>query len=170
MVVILVQTTNADLLFAALQLPVEVAVFSAGAGLQGQSAVGPQLSLGTKTMRRLDQSHGQGRADGSEGGNLPELGRDEMFPTLAQQFAPSFPAQILEHVHLLVKSLASPAYARLRDLAQPLGAMTGSGSFFEGDEQAATSSPIYFSVFIEGAPFVGNDVAITTYSKRGALL
>jgi hypothetical protein len=33
-----------------------------------------------------------------------------------------------------------------------------------------TSSPIYFSVFIEGAPFVGEDVTITTYSKRGALL
>jgi hypothetical protein len=32
-----------------------------------------------------------------------------------------------------------------------------------------TSSPIYFSVFIEGAPFVGEDVTITTYSKRGAL-
>jgi hypothetical protein len=48
--------------------------------------------------------------------------------------------------------------------------MTGSGSFFEGDEQAATSSPIYFSVFIEGAPFVGDDAKITTYYKRGALL
>jgi len=71
MVVVFVQTANADLLFGALQLPVDVAVFSAGAGFQGQSAVGPQLSLGTKTMRRLDQGYGQGRADGPEGWNLP---------------------------------------------------------------------------------------------------
>jgi len=51
--------------------------------------------------------------------------RDERFPTLRQQFSPRFLAQILEHVHLLVKSLGPPTYARLRDLAQPLGAMTG---------------------------------------------
>ena len=48
MVVILVPAPDGNLFLGALQLPSDVAVFSAGAGFQGQSAVGRQLSLGAK--------------------------------------------------------------------------------------------------------------------------
>ena len=68
---ILVQTPNGDLLLGAPQLALEVAVFPASAGFQCQSAVGPQLSLGAETMRRLDQRYHQRRANGPERRNLP---------------------------------------------------------------------------------------------------
>src|SRR2546422_7669110 len=53
----MLQSSDGDLLFGALQLASDVAMFTAGTGFQGQSAVGPKLSLGAKTMRSLDQSH-----------------------------------------------------------------------------------------------------------------
>ena len=76
-------------------------------------------------MQRLDQRYRQRRANGPERWNLPELGGDGMFPTLRQQFSPRLLSQMLQHVQLLVESLGPPAPARLPELAQPLGAMTG---------------------------------------------
>jgi hypothetical protein len=49
-VVILVQATNGNLLFATPQSAFDIGVFSV-AGFQPQSAVGPQLALGAETMR-----------------------------------------------------------------------------------------------------------------------
>src|SRR5467141_273031 len=69
---ILVQPPNGDLLFGAPQLALDVAVFPASAGFQCQSTVSPQLSLGAKTIRRLDQRHRQRRTNGSERWNLPD--------------------------------------------------------------------------------------------------
>ena len=68
---VLVQAANGDLFLGASQLALDIAVFPAGASFQGQSAVGPQLSLGAETMRRLDQSHHEGRTNGPERRNLP---------------------------------------------------------------------------------------------------
>src|SRR3989442_6212446 len=76
-------------------------------------------------MRRLDPRYRQRRTNGPERWNLPELGGDGVFPTLRQQFSPRLLAQMLQHVQLLVEVLGPPAHARLPDLAQPLGAMTG---------------------------------------------
>jgi hypothetical protein len=64
-------------------------------------------------------------SDGPVRWNLPELGGDGMFPTLRQQFSPCFLSQMLQHIQLLVESLGPTAHAGLRDLAQPLAAMTG---------------------------------------------
>src|SRR5438132_6245823 len=58
-VVVLVQATNRDLFLGTSQLSFYVAVFASGAGFQCQSAIGPELSLGAKTMRGLDQGHRQ---------------------------------------------------------------------------------------------------------------
>src|SRR5229473_8397047 len=93
MVMILVQPPNGDLLFGAPQLALDVAVFPASAGFQCQSTVSPPLSLGAKTIRRLDQRYRQRRTNGSERWNLPELGGDGMFPTLRQQFS----SRLLSH-------------------------------------------------------------------------
>src|SRR5713101_7579990 len=70
MIVILVEAANGHLLFAAPHLALHVVVFPAVASFQAQSAVGPQLSLGAKTMRGLDQSHRQCRANRPEGRDL----------------------------------------------------------------------------------------------------
>ena len=40
--------------------------------LQRQSAVGPQLPLGTEAMRCLHQRNQQSGADGADRGNLPQ--------------------------------------------------------------------------------------------------
>src|ERR1700681_1957404 len=109
MVMILVQTPNGDLLFGAPQLALDVAVFPASAVFQCQSAVGPQLSLGAKTMRGLDQRYRQRRTNGSERWNLPQLGGDGMLPTLRYRFSPSLLAQVLQHVQLLVDVLGPTA-------------------------------------------------------------
>src|SRR2546425_12528086 len=58
-VVVLVQATNRDLFLGTSQLSFYVAVFASGAGFQCQSAIGPELSLGAKTMRGLEQGHRQ---------------------------------------------------------------------------------------------------------------
>jgi hypothetical protein len=44
-------------------LTFDIVVFPAVAGFQTQSTVGPELALGAETMRGLDQSHRQGRAN-----------------------------------------------------------------------------------------------------------
>src|SRR5262249_17398398 len=49
-----------------LQLSLGVAVFSAAPRLQGQPAVGPQLSLGAETMWCLQQSDQKGHSNGAE--------------------------------------------------------------------------------------------------------
>src|ERR1700693_1058441 len=71
MVVILVQAAYEPLLFAATQLALDVVVFPTVAGFQPQSAVGPELSLGAKTIRGLDQSHRQRGTNRSTGGGPP---------------------------------------------------------------------------------------------------
>src|ERR1700732_4624195 len=85
MVVILVQAANEHLLFAAPHLALDVVVFPAVAGFQSQSAIGPELSLGAKPMRGLDQSHRQSRANRPQGRNLPQFGSDRMLATFRQQ-------------------------------------------------------------------------------------
>src|SRR5262245_1605470 len=57
MVVILVQAANRGLFFAPPHLPSDVVIFSAVAGFQPQSAVGPQLAFAAKTIRGLNQRH-----------------------------------------------------------------------------------------------------------------
>src|SRR5258708_11904372 len=98
MVVILVQAANEHLLFAAPHLAFDVVVFPAVAGFQSQSAIGPELSLGAETMRGLDQSHRQSRANWPHGGDLAQFGSDGMLATLRQQFTPGLLAQGLQHI------------------------------------------------------------------------
>jgi hypothetical protein len=53
MVVVFIETTKLPLL-GTLQLSCYVAVLSTVVRLDGQTAIGPQLPLGTKSMRGLD--------------------------------------------------------------------------------------------------------------------
>jgi hypothetical protein len=55
MVVVFVQTPNGKQFLRASHLTFDKTVFRARARLRGQSAIGLELSLGTETMRGLDQ-------------------------------------------------------------------------------------------------------------------
>src|SRR5258707_13700891 len=100
-------------------------VFPAVAGFQSQSAIGPELSLGAKPMRGLDQSHRQSRANRPQGGDLPQFGSDGMLATLRQQFAPGLLAQGLQHIQLLIELLGAATGASLGDIYQALADMAG---------------------------------------------
>ena len=79
--------------FGSLELAIQEAIFGAGSSGQGQSAVSPELPLGTETMRRLDQSDQQGRSNRADAGNLLQQSSCGMFPALDQQFLPGVLAQ-----------------------------------------------------------------------------
>src|SRR5207245_10609415 len=113
MVVIFVEAANGHLLFAAPQLALDVVVFPAVAGFQPQSAVGPELSFGAETMRGLDQCHRQSRANGSQGGNLPQIRSDRMLTTHSQQVSPGVLAHGVRHVELLTMLLSMARRTRL---------------------------------------------------------
>src|SRR5688572_11214771 len=73
-IVVGVEPANRQELLRALQPGSHKVVLSAAVRLQSQTAVGPKLSLGAKTMRRLDQSDQQGptsrRCKESDGANV----------------------------------------------------------------------------------------------------
>src|ERR1700674_3610616 len=62
-IVIVIQPTNRSRLFRALQLSLDVTMLGTAVGLDAKPAERPELSLGTKTMRCLDQSDQQRRPD-----------------------------------------------------------------------------------------------------------
>src|SRR5215467_11564028 len=69
-VVIFIEPANGKQFLGAPQLALHIAVLCTNAGLQSQSTVRPQLSLGAKTGGSLNQSHQEGGADRSHIGNL----------------------------------------------------------------------------------------------------
>jgi hypothetical protein len=54
------------------ELALHEAVFPLGAGLRSQTAVGLELPLDAKTIRRLHQSDQQGRPNWTDQTNLPQ--------------------------------------------------------------------------------------------------
>ena len=69
---VFVQTQHGDSLSVSSQLPFHKAVFAAVVSLESESAIGPQLSLGAKTMRRLEQRHQQGGTNRTQIRNLTQ--------------------------------------------------------------------------------------------------
>ena len=65
-----IQTTHRDALTVALQFASHVAVLAAVMGLDGETAVGPKLALGSETVGCLQQGHQQGRANRTDRRNL----------------------------------------------------------------------------------------------------
>ena len=63
MVMVDIETAQCRQLLGMLQLSSGESVFAAAPRLQGQPTVGPQLSLGTETMRGLDESDQKGNSD-----------------------------------------------------------------------------------------------------------
>src|ERR1017187_10156178 len=123
MVVVFIQAPNRDQLFRTSELAGGITVFPANSGLQGQSAVGPELPLAAEPVRGLNQSHRQRRAYRPQVRNLSQLGGDCMLPIYRYQFPPRLLTQVLQHVQLLVELLGSPAAAGFPNLGQPFGSM-----------------------------------------------
>src|SRR6266542_4487862 len=117
MVVVLVQAPNGKQFLRTPHLTFDQAVFRTDAGLQGQSAIVPQLSLAAETMRSLDQGHRQRRSNRSQIRNLSQLRGDGMLATLREQFPPGLLTQVLQDVPLLIESVRSsppPGFPDLR--------------------------------------------------------
>src|ERR1022692_1155221 len=64
-IVVGVEPANGQEFLGTFQLALHNSVFPAGRSLQRQTTVGPQLTLGAKTMRRLHQSNQQNGPNGS---------------------------------------------------------------------------------------------------------
>src|SRR5215813_13619875 len=71
----------------AFELPALEMIFPTRASLQCQADVGPQLALGAKTIRRLQQRYQQSGADGTDRRNLPEQLHCRVLAAFRQQFA-----------------------------------------------------------------------------------
>ena len=84
MTVVLIETTQLDWLVASLQLTLHRVVFSTAVRLQRQTAVRPELFLGAKPVRRLDQRHQQSRPNRTDIRNLAEQVRRGMLAALRQ--------------------------------------------------------------------------------------
>ena len=67
-----IQTTHGDALPVALQFPSYIAVLTAVVNLDCETAVCPQLSLGTETVSSLQQRHQQGGTNGTDRRNLAQ--------------------------------------------------------------------------------------------------
>src|SRR5215469_8647355 len=82
-IVIMVEVQPADGqgLFGAFQLATDKAVFPAGVGPKCQATIGPELPLGTETVRSLHDRNDQSGTDRANRGNLPQKFRGWMFPT-----------------------------------------------------------------------------------------
>src|SRR5713226_9111882 len=90
-IAIFVQPANQYGLLGSLQLPFDIAVIGTAVGLNAQTAQGPQLSLGAKPMRGLQDAQQHGRSDRTDRRDLAEPFPRLVFPAFLQQLAPNFP-------------------------------------------------------------------------------
>src|ERR1700730_13450574 len=122
-VVIQVQPTNRNVSLRSPELSLDIAVLTAAVGLQTKTAVGPELSLGAKTMRRLDKGHQQGRSNRTDRGNLAQQLSGGMLLAFEQEVVLHFTMQCPQRIDLLIVELRPAAHAWFADLVQPLLAM-----------------------------------------------
>src|ERR1700693_1376738 len=122
-VAIFVQPANRCGPLGSLQLPFDIAVIGTAVGPNAKTAEGPQLSLGAKSMRRLQDAQQHGRPDRTDRRNLAEQFPRRVFLAFLQQLAPHFPTQGPQRVQLLIVKLCPATYPRLGDFRQPLRTM-----------------------------------------------
>ena len=151
MVVVLVQSASGNQFLRVSQLAVAVAVLCAGANLQGQSAIGPQLPLGAKSLWSLQQGNQQRRPDRPHVRNLPQLVADGMLATFHQQIVPGQPVQSLHRVQWFIESLgrsdpsdepAESGVSQLGDLGVRDETSTTSGIGVDAVTLACSRQPI----------------------------
>src|SRR5437763_17118067 len=70
LIVVVIETTHGDALAVALQFAAHRAILAAIVSLHRETAVGPEMPLGTKTRRCLQQGYEQSRTNRTDGRNL----------------------------------------------------------------------------------------------------
>src|SRR2546427_5741644 len=118
-VVVGVESANGQEPFGALELALDKTVFPAAVGLQSQTAIGPELPLGAKAMRRLDQSDQQSRPDRTNRWNLTQPLHRGVLAALGQEIKPHPLAQNSQGIELLVVEFGATAHAGFGDFAEP---------------------------------------------------
>src|ERR1700730_10349412 len=122
-IVVGVQPANGQELLGASQLALHDSVFPAAGGFQCQTTVGPQLSLGAKTMWRLHQGNEQSRPYRSDRRNLAQQFHGAVFAAFRPRISSYLLAQRPQGIQLLVVDLRPAMHAGFADLGQPFRAI-----------------------------------------------
>src|SRR5258708_20214462 len=96
-----------------------MAVIGAAARLDRKTTDTPQLPLGAKTVRCLQNAKRHRRADRADRGNSAEPFPGAVLVALCQQFLPNFLAQCSQRITLLEVERGPQTHTWFADLAQP---------------------------------------------------
>jgi hypothetical protein len=150
MVVVLVQAPNGRQFLRASHLTFEKTVFRTGAGLQGQSAIGPELLLGSETMRGLDQATASAARIGPRHGICRSLAVIACL-RLSANSPPRLLPQVLQHVQFLIESFGATPHPGFADSCQPLSSMPGVINVSPG----TGNRPAAVTAFADSSPATG---------------
>src|SRR5215216_1038517 len=116
MIVVRIEAAQRRRALRTLRLSVAETIFSAGPGLQAEPAVGPQLPLGAKTMRRLNQRNEECNPDRAQSRNLAQQLIGCMFVALREQLPAHVATNRQQAVELGVQLLSAAPHAGFRQL------------------------------------------------------
>src|ERR1700681_58030 len=106
-----------------LQLSAREPIFAAGACLQRQPGISPELSFSLEAMRGLEQSDQKRDSDWAQQRNLSKKRMAGMLLAFCQQLPPHLPPYRHQSIELLIKLLRVTTYACFRQLFQPTAAV-----------------------------------------------
>jgi hypothetical protein len=129
-----------------LQLSPREPVFPAGACLQRQPSVGPQLSFRSETMWCLQQRDQKRDPDRTEQRNLSQKLMGGMFLAFGQQLSPRLPTDLHQTIQLLIELLRATTDAGLRQLFEPTATVARRIDFFSSAGNRPTSIQAFESI------------------------
>jgi hypothetical protein len=100
-----IQPTDRGWLLRALQLAPDIMVLGTAVRFDPKPDVSPELPLGAKTMRCLQDGEDECRPDRADEGNLAQQFCCAVFGSLGQQIASHVLAQRSQHIELLIREL-----------------------------------------------------------------
>src|SRR6202166_775941 len=116
-IMVVTQATHGHALPVSLQFPSDIAVLTAVVGLQRETTVSPQLTLGTETVWRLQLRNQQGRTNRTDRRNLAKQFHGMMLAALGQQIASRLLTHRLQQIQLLIEPFGPETNSGFRDLA-----------------------------------------------------
>src|SRR5258705_9602741 len=116
-IVVVIQAAHGHALLVSLQFPSDIAVLTAVVGLQRETTVSPQLTLGTETVWRLQLRNQQGCTNRTDRRNLAKQFHGMMLAALCHQVASGLLTHRLQHIQFLQEPFGPETNSGLRDLA-----------------------------------------------------